>query len=237
MSYVASRLAAIEPSASMAAKALAAKGHDVIDLSLGEPDFATPGHIVDAAHEAARRGETRYTPANGTADVRTAIIGKFSRENDLNASEGDIALANGARRIIFNALLATLEPGDEVILPAPYFVSYPEMVKLLGGVPTPVECAQANGFRLTPEQLDRAVTPRTKWLFLNLPNNPSNASYDETKLKALGEVLSKHPHVLVLSDEIYEHILFDGRRFVSFANACPDLRARSTSTAYRRRTR
>ncbi len=231
MSYVASRLAAIKPSASMAAsmaaKALAAKGIDVIDLGLGEPDFSTPTHIIDAAHEAARRGETRYTPANGTPQVRKAIIGKFLRENDLRAGDDEIALANGAKQIIFNALMATLEPGEEVILPAPYFVSYPEMVKLLGGVPVSVECGEGDGFRLTPEQLERAITPRTKWLFLNLPNNPSGASYDEAQLQALGEVVRKHPHVLILSDEIYEHILFDGRRFVSFAIACPDLRART----------
>ncbi len=231
MSYIASRLSAIKPSASMAAsqaaKALRATGVDVIDLGLGEPDFPTPGHIVEAAYKAARNGETLYTAPAGTPALRAAIADKFSRENGLSYSPDDIVVANGAKQILFNALLATLEPGDEAILPAPYFVSYPEMVKLLGGTPVTVECPAETGFRLTPELLEAALTPRTKWLFLNMPGNPSGAVYSSDELVALGAVLARHPAVLILSDEIYEHIIFDGREFVSFATACPELAPRS----------
>ncbi|MBM6583078.1 pyridoxal phosphate-dependent aminotransferase [Microvirga sp. BT689] len=231
MSYVASRLSAVRPSASMAvsqaAKALAAKGVDVIDLGLGEPDFPTPRHVIEAAEAAALAGETLYTAAAGTPALRRAIADKFAHENGLTYSADGIVVANGAKQIIFNALLATLEPGDEVILPAPYFVSYPEMVKLFGGMPITVPCPSETGFRLTPEALEGAITERTKWLFLNMPGNPSGAVYSEAELKSLGAVLARHPQVLVLSDEIYEHILFDGRRFVSFGAACPELKERS----------
>lgn len=231
MSYIASRLSAVKPSASMAAsqaaKALRAQGVDVIDLGLGEPDFPTPAHIVEAAHAAAKAGQTLYTAAAGAPELREAVAGKFRRENGLGCTAEGIVVANGAKQIIFNALMATLEGGDEVILPAPYFVSYPEMAKLLGGTPVIVECPETTGFRLTPELLERAITPRTKWLFLNMPGNPSGAAYPEADLRALGAVLARHPQVLVLSDEIYEHILFDGRAFVSFAKACPELKDRS----------
>lgn len=231
MSYIASRLSAVKPSASMAAsqaaRALRAKGVDVIDLGLGEPDFPTPSHIIEAAHVAAKAGQTLYTGAAGTAEVREAVAGKFRRENGLDYTADDVVVANGAKQIIFNALMATLESGDEAILPAPYFVSYPEMVKLLGGRPVLIECPETSGFRLTPELLEKAITPRTKWLFLNMPGNPSGAIYSQSDLRALGAVLVRHPQVLVLSDEIYEHILFDGRDFVSFGKACPELRDRT----------
>ncbi|MFD1981501.1 pyridoxal phosphate-dependent aminotransferase [Mesorhizobium newzealandense] len=231
MSYISSRLSVVKPSASMAAsqaaKALRAKGVDVIDLGLGEPDFPTPAHITEAAYAAAKAGQTLYTAAAGTPEVREAVADKFKRENGLDYTADDIVVANGAKQIIFNALMATLESGDEVILPAPYFVSYPEMVKLLGGTPVVVECPEATGLKLTPELLERAITPRTKWLFLNMPGNPSGAVYSSVELKALGAVLAGHQQVLVLSDEIYEHIIFDGREFVSFGKACPDLRDRS----------
>ncbi|WP_103257186.1 pyridoxal phosphate-dependent aminotransferase [Tabrizicola aquatica] len=230
MSYLATRLAAVRPSASMAAsmaaKALRATGVDVIDLGLGEPDFPTPPHIAEAAHRAALAGETLYTPAAGTPALRQAVAEKFRRENGLDYGPDDIVVANGAKQIIFNALMATLNDGDEAILPAPYFVSYPEMVKLLGGVPVTPVCVANTGFRLTPDVLEPAITPRTKWLFLNMPGNPSGAVYSTAELRALGEVLARHPQVLVLSDEIYEHILFDGREFVSFGKACPELRDR-----------
>lgn len=231
MSYIASRLSVVKPSASMAAsqaaKALRAKGVDVIDLGLGEPDFPTPSHIVDAAYAAAKSGDTLYTAPTGTPAVRKAIADKFRRENGLDYGPDDIIVSNGAKQIIFNALLATLETGDEAILPAPYFVSYPEMVKLLGGTPVTVECPETSGFRLTPELLEGAITPKTKWLFLNMPGNPTGAVYSDAQLKALGAVLARHPQVLVLSDEIYEHILFDGREFVSFGKACPELKDRT----------
>ncbi|MEO5615758.1 MAG: pyridoxal phosphate-dependent aminotransferase [Cypionkella sp.] len=231
MSYVADRLAVVKPSASMAvsmaAKALRAQGVDVIDLGLGEPDFPTPAHVVEAAFKAAAAGETLYTASAGTTALRAAIAEKFKRENGLDYTADEIVVANGAKQIIFNALMATLNPGDEAILPTPYFVSYPEMVKLLGGTPVMPACPAETGFRLTPDVLEAAITPRTKWLFLNMPGNPSGAVYSTAELQALGAVLARHPQVLILSDEIYEHILFDGRKFTSFGQACPDLRDRS----------
>lgn len=231
MTYVANRLSAVKPSASMAAsmaaKALRATGVDVIDLGLGEPDFPTPPHVAEAAHAAALRGETLYTQAAGTPALRAAVAEKLRRENGLDYGPDDIVVANGAKQIIFNALMATLNDGDEAVLPAPYFVSYPEMVKLLGGVPVTPVCGADTGFRLTPAVLEAAITPRTKWLFLNMPGNPSGAVYSAAELRALGEVLARHPQVLILSDEIYEHILFDGREFVSFGKACPELRDRT----------
>ena len=231
MTHIASRLAAVKPSASMAvsqaAKELAATGVDVIDLGLGEPDFAAPEHITRAAFEAASRERMLYTASLGTPDLRKAIAGKFRRENDLDYAIDQIAVANGAKQIIFNALMATVEPGDEIILPAPYFVSYPEMAKLFDGVVVTPECPAETGFRLTPEILETAITDRTRWLFLNMPGNPSGAVYSRAQLEQLGAILAKHPHVLILSDEIYEHIIFDGRAFVSFAAACPDLKERT----------
>lgn len=231
MTRIADRLAAVKPSASMAvsqaAKDLAATGIDVIDLGLGEPDFAAPAHVTEAAFKAARENRMLYTAAPGTPELRRAIAAKFKRENGLDFALDEIAVSNGAKQIIFNALMATVNAGDEVILPAPYFVSYPEMAKLFGGVPVTPACGAEDGFRLTPEVLEAAITPKTKWLFLNLPGNPSGAVYSEEQLKALGVVLARHPQVLVLSDEIYEHIIFDGRSFVSFGKACPDLRDRS----------
>lgn len=231
MSYLASRLAAVKPSASMAAsmaaKALRAKGFDVIDLGLGEPDFPTPPHIAEAAHRAALAGETLYTAAAGTPALRAAVAEKFRRENGLDYTADEIVVANGAKQIIFNALMATVNEGDEAILPAPYFVSYPEMVKLFGGVPVTPVCGADTGFRLTPQMLEAAITPRTKWLFLNMPGNPSGAVYSREQLQALGAVLERHPQVLILSDEIYEHILFDNRSFLSFGAACPRLRDRT----------
>ena len=231
MTYVADRLAAVKPSASMAvsmaAKALRAQGVDVIDLGLGEPDFPTPAHVVEAAFKAAAAGETLYTASAGTPALRAAIAAKFKRENGLDYTADEITVANGAKQIIFNALLATLNPGDEAILPTPYFVSYPEMVKLLGGLPVTPACPAETGFRLTPDVLEAAITPRTKWLFLNMPGNPSGAVYSTAELQALGAVLARHPQILILSDEIYEHILFDDRTFVSFGAACPALRDRT----------
>ena len=231
MTYVADRLSVVKPSASMAAsmaaKALRAKGVDVIDLGLGEPDFPTPAHVVEAAFKAAMAGETLYTAAAGTPALRMAVAEKFKRENGLDYTADEIVVANGAKQIIFNALMATLDDGDEAILPTPYFVSYPEMVKLLGGVPVTPACPAETGFRLTPSLLEAAITPRTKWLFLNMPGNPSGAVYARAELRALAAVLARHPQVLILSDEIYEHILFDGRQFVSFGAACPELKDRT----------
>jgi len=231
MTKIASRLSVVKPSASMAvsqaAKDLAATGVDVCNLGLGEPDFSAPAHVTNAAFEAASRERMLYTAALGTPDCRRSVAAKFKRENELDYEIDEIAVANGAKQIIFNALMATVEEGDELILPAPYFVSYPEMAKLFGGVPVTPACPAESGFRLTPEVLEDAITDKTRWLFLNMPGNPSGAVYTREQLVALGEVLERHPQVMILSDEIYEHIVFDGREFVSFGAACPQLRDRS----------
>ena len=231
MKLLADRMKLVKPSPSMAvsqaAKALVAQGVDVADLGLGEPDFDTPAHIVDAAHQAALAGDTRYTATGGAPATKDAVVHKFLTENGLIFAHDEIVVANGAKHIIFNALMATLEPCDEVIMVAPYFVSYPDMVLMLGGTPVTVATTQEAGFKLTPEALEAAITSNTKWLILNMPGNPGGAVYSQDELKALGSVLERYPQVLVLSDEIYEHIIFDGREFVSFGKACPDLRDRT----------
>ena len=212
---------------SLAAKKMRAAGDDVIDLSLGEPDFDTPPHIIEAAYQAMKAGRTRYTGPDGSEELRAAIVAKFKRENGLDYAMDEIAVANGAKQIIFNAFLATLEPGDEVIIPAPYWVSYTDIAVLHGGVARTVQCGVESGFKLTPERLEAAITDRTRWLLLNSPSNPSGAVYSRDEYAALGEVLSRHPNVLVLADEIYEHIVAGPQPFVSFAAACPELRERT----------
>lgn len=231
MKYSTIKLAAVQPSASAAvsesAAALKAAGHDVIDLGLGEPDFDTPLHIKLAAHQAALAGRTKYPPTDGTQDLKAAIIAKLARDNGLTYAANEIIVANGAKQVIFDAFMASVEPGDQVLLLAPYFGSYKDIVMLLGGVPVAIPCPVENGFRLSPAALDAAITPATRWLLINSPSNPAGAVYDEAEFRALGEVLLRHPHVLIMSDEIYEHILFDGRTFASFSAACPQLRDRT----------
>ncbi|AOF92874.1 pyridoxal phosphate-dependent aminotransferase [Sinorhizobium sp. RAC02] len=212
---------------SMAAKAMRAKGEPVIDLSLGEPDFDTPAHIVDAAVDAMRRGITRYTAPDGLPELREAIVRKFKRENGLDYALDEISIGNGAKQILFNAFLGTLEPGDEVVVPAPYWVSYTDIVILHGGVPKIVVCGVEDDFKITPERLEAAITPKTRWFLFNSPSNPTGAIYAADELKALGDVLARHPRVAVMSDEIYEHIVCGDVPFTSFANACPDLRDRT----------
>jgi aspartate aminotransferase len=212
---------------SLAARKMRAAGDDVIDLSLGEPDFDTPPHIIEAACQAMKAGRTRYTGPDGSEELRAAVVAKFKRENGLDYAIDEITVGNGAKQIIFNAFLATLEPGDEVIIPAPYWVSYTDIAVLHGGVARTVKCGVENGFKLTPERLEAAITERTRWLLLNSPSNPSGAVYSRDEYAALGEVVSRHPNVLVLADEIYEHILAGALPFVSFATACPQLRART----------
>lgn len=230
MNFAASRLSVVQPSASMQvsdrAKALKGEGHDVIDLGLGEPDFDTPRHIVEAAHQAALGGATRYPPTEGTLALRQAVSAKLERENGLAYGTDEIIISNGAKQVLFDALMATMEPGQEVLLCAPHFDIYKTMTSVIGGVPVVIECRAEDGFRLTPQALENAITPATRWLLLNLPSNPAGACYTSEDLAALGAVLARHPHVLVIADEIYEHILFDGRTFVSFANAYPELRDR-----------
>ena len=231
MKFAASRLDPVKPSASawvsQAAKEAKARGEDVIDLGLGEPDFDTPVHIIEAAHRAALRGETRYPPTGGTLEMRQAVVDKLARKNELNYAVDEVIVSNGAKQVLFNAMMATLEPGDEVLMCAPYFGQYKDIVLILGGGAKTLKCPAENGFQLTPEQLEAAITPKTRWIMLNLPSNPAGAVYSADDLRALGAVLERHPEVLILSDEIYEHILFDGRAFLSFAAANPALKDRT----------
>lgn len=231
MNYRASRVERIKPSASawvsQAAKAAQAAGQDVIDLGLGEPNFDTPSHISLAAHQAALAGDTKYPPTIGTQSLREAIIAKLERENRLLYSLDEVIVSNGAKQVIFNALMATLEPNDEVILLAPYFGQYKDMVEVLGGKVVVVECPAENGFKCNVQQLNEALTSNTRWVFLNQPSNPSGAVYSSDELQKLGAVLEPHPRALVLSDEIYEHILFDNAVFNSFAHLCPLMKDRT----------
>ena len=230
MNYASSRLDPVKPSASaavsQAARAARARGEDVIDLGLGEPDFDTPEHIIEAAYQAAKEGQTRYPPTEGTPALKSAVAAKFRRDNNLDYDLSQIMVSNGAKQVIFNALMASLEPNDEVLLCAPYFGQYKDMALILGASPKTIPCSASDGFRLTPEALAASITNKTRWLFLNLPSNPAGAVFTREDLEAIGAVLERHPDVLILSDEIYEHILFDGREFLSFASVCPQLKDR-----------
>ena len=208
------------------AAALKADGKDIIALAAGEPDFNTPDHIIEAAHAAMLAGKTRYTAVDGIPELKDAVAGKFSRENGLSYTRDEISVGAGGKHVIWNALLATIDPGDEVIIPAPYWVSYPDMVRFSGGVPVIVPCGPELGFRLTPEALADAITPRTKWLILNSPGNPTGAGYTEADLRALADVIRPHPGLHVMTDDIYEHIVFPGFRFATLAALAPDLKDR-----------
>jgi aspartate aminotransferase len=231
MSFIASRLSAIKPSPTIAvtqkARDLKAAGRDVIGLGAGEPDFDTPAHVIEAAAKAMADGETRYTPVNGTPALREAIAAKLKRENDLDYSPDQIQVGCGGKQVIFNAMMATLDPGDEVIIPAPYWVSYPDIALLFGGKPVFVDCPAENGFRMTADQLEAAITPKTKWLVLNSPSNPSGAAYTPADMKVLTDVLLRHDHVWVLTDDIYEHVIYDGFQFVTPAQVEPGIRDRT----------
>ncbi|WP_411836998.1 pyridoxal phosphate-dependent aminotransferase [Paracoccus sp. ME4] len=230
MAFISDRLARIKPSPTIAmttrAAELRAAGRDIISLSAGEPDFDTPQNVSDAAKAAIDAGHTRYTAVDGTPSLKRAIVAKFARENGLDYTPAQVTVGTGGKQILFNALMATLNAGDEVIVPAPYWVSYPDMVLLAGGSPVVVECAQDQGFRLTPEALEAAITPRTKWLILNSPSNPSGAGYDREQMAALCDVLLRHPQVWVLADDIYEHLVFDGFEFCTPAQVEPRLKDR-----------
>lgn len=206
---------------------LAAQGRDVISLVAGEPDFDTPDHIKQAAKDAIDRGETKYTAVDGTPALRKAIAGKFERENGLSYAPDEIIVGSGGKQVVYNALMASLSAGDEVVIPAPYWVSYPEIVLLAEGTPVIVPCAAENGFRLDPKALDAAITPRTRWLILNSPSNPSGAAYLRQELAALAEVLMRHPDVWILTDDIYEHLTYGGFRFATIAEVEPRLRERT----------
>ena len=230
MSIIARRLAAIKPSPTIAvtnlARELKAAGRDVIGLGAGEPDFDTPDSIKEAAIEAIRAGQTKYTAVDGTPELKAAVAAKFKRENGLDYRIDEISVGTGGKQVIYNALMATLDPGDEVVIPAPYWVSYPDMVLLAGGTPVFVGCPDQTGFKLLAEDLDAAITPRTKWLILNSPNNPTGAAYTESELRALTDVLLRHPQVWLLTDDIYEHLVYDGFRFVTPLAVEPGLRSR-----------
>ena len=227
---LAARLSALSVPATIGmavrARALRAAGHHVISLALGEPDFATPPEAVEAAHRAALAGDTRYPPVDGTAALKQAVQAKFARENGLEFGLDEIMVANGGKQVLFDALMATLDPGDEVVIPAPYWASYPLTVQLLGGRAVHPGCPEALGFRLTPAALEAAITPRTRWVILNFPNNPTGATCGAAAMGELAAVLRRHPHTWILCDEIYEHLVFDGPAHASLAQVAPDLRPR-----------
>jgi aspartate aminotransferase len=230
MPPLSARLARTELAATFAmaarARALRAAGQDVISLSIGEPDFPTPGHIIDAAHEAALRGETKYPPLAGTEALKAAIRAKFLRDQKIDAPPESILVTNGGKQAIFNVVMAVIDAGDEVIIPAPAWAGYEQTVNFAGGKPVFVTCAEADGFVLQPAALEAAITARTRLLILNYPNNPSGAAIDGAGLAGLAAVLRRHPDVWVLSDDIYEHLLFDDRAYVTLAAVAPDLAER-----------
>jgi aspartate aminotransferase len=227
MAFLADALSRVNPSATIAvsqkARELKAKGRDVISLGAGEPDFDTPDNIKKAAIDAINRGETKYTPVSGIPELREAIAKKYKRENNLDYTASQVIVGTGGKQILFNALMATLNPGDEVVIPAPYWVSYPEMVAICGGTPVFVPTTLDNKFKLQAADLDKAITPKTKWLIFNSPSNPSGAAYTRDELKAITDVLMKHPHVWVLTDDMYEHLTFDGFKFTTPAEVEPGL--------------
>ncbi len=231
MSVLASRLGRIKPSPTMAVTAKAQDmqraGMDVIGLGAGEPDFDTPQFIKDAAIRAMAEGKTKYAPPAGLFELREAACRKFKRENGLDYTPEQISVGVGGKQLIFNAMMATLDPGDEVIVPAPYWVSYTDIAVLAEGVPVVVEATEASGFKMTAEQLEAAITPRTKWLILNSPSNPTGAAYSRDELKAIAAVLMRHPQVWVFADDIYEHIIYDDFKFYSIAQVEPGLMSRT----------
>src|ERR1700675_2907806 len=222
MAFLADSLKRIKPSATIAvtdkARALKAAGRNVIGLGAGEPDFDTPDNI-----KAIERGESKYTNIDGIAELKAAIARKFKRENELDYKPAQISVGAGGKQVLFNAMLATLNPGDEVIVPAPYWVSYPDIVLLAGAGPVVIEATLEQGFRLTPEALERAITPRTKWLIFNQPSNPTGACYTPAQLKALTDVLLRHPQVWILTDDMYEHLVYGGFKFSTVAEIEPRL--------------
>ena len=227
MPFLADRLARVKPSPTMAITALAtelkAAGRDIVSLSVGEPDFDTPPNIQEAAIAAMRRGETRYTTFDGSIELKRAVCAKFKRENHLDYETSQITISSGGKQVLYNAMVATLNPGDEVVIPAPFWVSYPEMVLLADGTPVPVPCPQNNSFKLRPEDLEAAITPRTKWLILNSPSNPTGSAYTEAELRGVAEVLLRHKQVWVMTDDMYEHVIYDNFDYRTIAEVEPRL--------------
>jgi aspartate aminotransferase len=230
-SFLASRLDRIKPSPTIAvstkARELRAAGKDVIGLGAGEPDFDTPENIKEAAKAAMDRGDTKYTAVDGTPELKQAIQAKFERDNGLTYKPENVSVGTGGKQVLFNALFATIQEGDEVVIPAPFWVSYPDMVLLCGGEPVAVPCSQDNGFKLRPEDLDAAITKNTKWVILNSPSNPSGAAYSWEEMRAITDVLKKHEHVWVLTDDMYEKLVYDGFQFCTPAQVEPSLFART----------
>ncbi|MDJ0932582.1 pyridoxal phosphate-dependent aminotransferase [Breoghania sp.] len=231
MAFLADSFARVKPSATIAvtnkARELKAAGRDVIGLGAGEPDFDTPKNIKQAAIKAITDGKTKYTAVDGIPELKQAIVDKFARENGLTYIPAEITVGTGGKQVLYNALMATLNPGDEVLVPAPYWVSYPDMVLLGGGTPKAVETKIENGFNVTPEALEAAITPKTKWLIFNSPSNPSGAAYTRAELAAIAKVLLKHPQVWVMTDDMYEHLVYDGFEFTTIAQVEPALKDRT----------
>ncbi|MFT5445082.1 MAG: aspartate aminotransferase [Gammaproteobacteria bacterium] len=229
--FFAPRMSRFRPSPSQLAavrvRELIAQGHDIVKLTTGEPDFPTPDVAKAAAIACMDANEIRYTPINGTLEMRKAAQHKFRRDNDLDFELDEIMIGSGTKQVLFNALMATVGEGDEVIIPAPYWTSYPDMAKLAGGTPVFVRCVQNAGFKMSPEQLEEAITAKTKWLMFCAPGNPTGATYSASELAALAEVLLAHPHVNIMCDDVYEHLIFDGRKFATFAQVEPRLRDRT----------
>src|SRR5690606_17888283 len=233
MGFLSDSLQRVAPSATVAisqkAREMARVGKDVIALSAGEPDFDTPQHVKDAAMRAMAEGKTKYTNIDGIPELKEAVAAKFRRDNGLDVTAADCFVGSGGKQIIFNAMLATLNPGDEVVVPVPYWVSYPEIVRLCGAEPVFAVADASTGFKLKPEVLEQAISERTKWLILNTPSNPSGAAYTADELKGLAEVLMRHPHVHILTDDIYEVLVYDGRAFATIAQVEPELMARTVT--------
>jgi aspartate aminotransferase len=231
MPALAERLNRVSISASVImtikARELAAQGIKVISLASGEPDFPSPPHAIEAAHQAALAGDTKYPPQDGTKRLKEAVQRKFKRDNNLDYALDEIMVTNGGKQSIFNAFMATVDPGDEVLIPAPYWVSYAEMAKVAGGVPVTINCPQNNGFKLRPEDLDAAITPKTKWVMINFPNNPTGAACSRAEMQAIAAVLMKHPHVWIMTDDMYEHLIYDGFEFCTIADVEPRLKDRT----------
>ncbi|WP_417248071.1 pyridoxal phosphate-dependent aminotransferase [Celeribacter sp.] len=227
MPFLSDTLSRVKPSPTIAvtnkARELKEAGKDVIGLGAGEPDFDTPENIKAAGIRAIEEGKTKYTAVDGIPELKEAICAKFKRDNGLDYTPAQVSVGTGGKQILYNALMATLNEGDEVVIPAPYWVSYPDMVLLAGGTPVPVAATLENDFKLTPEQLEAAITPKTKWLIFNSPSNPTGAGYSRDELKALTDVLLRHPHVWVMTDDMYEHLAFDGFQFCTPAEVEPKL--------------
>ncbi len=227
MSFLSAAIGRIKPSATLAvtakARALKAAGRDIISLGAGEPDFDTPENIRNAAKAAIDRGETRYTDVDGTPALKQAIAAKFKRENGLDYTAQQITVGTGGKQVLFNALCATINEGDEVVIPAPYWVSYPDIVAFAGGTPVFIAASAAQHYKITPAQLDQAITPKTRWVIFNSPSNPSGAAYSPEELDAIGEVIRRHPQVMVMCDDMYEHVWYADFAFSTLAQRCPDL--------------